>query len=148
MPTGTPAMLGMAMRFKVEVMTLDLGNWSKASGLEVSWDLVEYRAGDRDNERWIFPGLTKYPTVKLERAADADSSKTVREYLEKVSFAYAEHTAKITLQDASGKPVTDWELRHAMPVKWSIVPFDGAGNKVATETLELAHIGFLHEKKG
>ena len=56
-------------------------------------------------------------------------------------------TAKIELQDASLKKVADWTLRHVMPVKWSIVPFDAAGNKVATETLELAHTGFLDEAK-
>ena len=56
-------------------------------------------------------------------------------------------TAKIELQDASLKKVADWTLRNVMPVKWSIVAFDAAGNKVATETLELAHTGFLDEAK-
>lgn len=147
MATGSPTMLGMTMRFSVVVDALtDLGNWSKASGLEVSWDLVEYRAGDARNDRWIFPGVTKYPTVKLERAADKDASKKVHTYLNSNSFKYAEQTAKITLFDSGGVLVMDWTLQRAMPIKWSIVPFDGAGNRVATETLELAHTGFLMEE--
>jgi phage tail-like protein len=140
-------MLGMSMRFTVTVDALtDLGNWSKASGLEVSWDLVEYRAGDAKNDRWIFPGLTKYPTVKLERAAEKAASAKVQTYLNSNSFKYKEQTAKIVLQDASGTEVLSWTLQRAMPVKWSIVAFDGSGNKVATETLELAHTGFLSEE--
>jgi len=145
--TATDAMLGMQMRFKVTVDGEDLAHWSKASGLEVSWDLVEYRAGDNDNDKWIFPGNTKYPTVKLERAADKDNSAKVRTWLNKTSFKHEPKSAKIELLDASLKPVADWTLKNVMPVKWSIVQFDAAGNKVATETLELAHIGFLDEEK-
>ena len=147
MATGGAQMLGMSMRFVVTVDALtDLGNWSKASGLEVSWDLVEYRAGDAGNDRWIFPGITKYPTVKLERAAEKASSAKVQAYLNSNSFKYKEQTAKIVLQDASGVEVLSWTLQRAMPVKWSVAPFDGSGNKVALETLELAHTGFLTEE--
>ena len=44
---------------------------------------------------------------------------------------------------AERNSVMDWELRHVMPVKWNIVPFEATSNKVATETLEIAHMGFL-----
>ncbi len=147
MPTGTAQMLGMSMRFSVIVDALtDLGNWSKASGLEVSWDLVEYRAGDAKNDRWIFPGITKYPTVKLERAAEKAASAKVQAYLNSNSFKYKEQTAKVVLHDAGGTEVMSWTLQRAMPVKWSVTPFDGGGNRVALETLELAHTGFLAEE--
>jgi phage tail-like protein len=146
--TASDAKLGMTMRFKVTIDGQDLASWSKASGLEVSWDLVEYRAGDNDNDKWIFPGLTKYPTVKLERAANAADSALVRTWLNKTSFKHdGTKTAKIELQDAGLTKVADWTLRNVMPVKWSIVAFDASGNKVATETLELAHTGFLDEEK-
>jgi phage tail-like protein len=146
--TATDAMLAMVMRFTVTVDGQSLASWSKASGLEVTWDLVEYRAGDGENDRWIFPGLAKYPTVKLERAANSADSALVRTWLNNTSFKHeGGKTAKIELQDASLKKVADWTLRNVMPVKWSIVPFDAGGNKVATETLELAHTGFLDEAK-
>jgi phage tail-like protein len=147
--TASDAMLGMTMRFLVTIdKHTSLASWSKASGLEVTWDLVEYRAGDNDNERWIFPGLAKYPTVKLERAANATDSAAVREWLNNTSFKHKTgESAKIELQDANLTKVAEWTLANVMPVKWSIVAFDAAGNKVATETLELAHTGFLTEAK-
>lgn len=145
--TATDAMLGMTMRFRVTIDGHDLAGWSRATGLEVSWDVVEYRAGDNDNERWIFPGLTKYPNVKLERAADKDNSAKVRTWLQSNSFRHEPKSAKIELLDAGLQPVADWSLNNVMPVKWSIVPFDASGNKVAVETLELAHTGFLEETK-
>jgi phage tail-like protein len=144
--TAPDAMLGMSMRFKVTIDGHDLASWSKASGLEVSWDLVEYRAGDARNERWIFPGTTKYPTAKFERATDKASSQAVRDWLNKTSFKHKPSSAKVELYDAQGEVVADWVLNNVMPVKWSIAPLDAAGNKVATETLELAHTGFLVEE--
>jgi len=47
----------------------DLGSWAKVDGLDVSWDIAEYRAGDGGNYRWYFPGNTKYSNIKLARAA-------------------------------------------------------------------------------
>lgn len=145
MTVAAEAMLGMTMRFNVTIDGVDLADWSKASGLEVTWDVVEFRSGDNSNERWIAPGLAKYPTVKLERAANKDASKKVRDWLNNTSFKHTPKSAKVELHDAGKAPIATWELANVMPVKWSIVPFDANGNKVALETLELAHTGFLVE---
>jgi phage tail-like protein len=146
---GADAMYGMTMRFKVTIDGHDLDHWAKASGLEVTWDLVEYRSGNNGNERWIYPGNTKYPTVKLARAAEAKTSETVRTWLNDTSFTHdAAGTASIELLDAKKDPVAKWQLRGVMPLKWSITAFDGGGNAVAIETLELAHLGFLDETNG
>jgi phage tail-like protein len=147
MPTAADIPLGLSMRFNVTIDAYELASWSKASGLEVSWDLVEYRSGDGDNVRWICPGLTKYPTVKLERAAEEAGSKMVRTWLNSNSFKYEAQSASIELFDAGLKKVASWDLQNVMPVKWSIASFDAGTSKVALETLELAHIGFLEEEK-
>lgn len=140
--------LGMSLRFLVAIEKYgDLDSWSKASGLEVTWELAEYRAGDHDNERWIFPGLTKYKTVTLERAATEQTSGKVREWLNSNSFKDDIQSATITLQDSSLATVATWTLRRIIPVKWSISTFESTASKVAIETLELAHIGFLEETK-
>ena len=115
--TATDALLGMVMRFTVTVDGQSLSSWSKASGLEVTWDLVEYRAGDNDNDRWIFPGLAKYPTVKLERAANEADSALVRTWLNNTSFKHeGGKTAKIELQDASLKKVGEEATETALAV--------------------------------
>lgn len=147
MPIATETPLGLAMRFVVTIDSYELDSWSKATGLEVSWDLVEHRTGDGENNRWICPGLTKYPTVKLERAAESNGSAMVRGWLNSNSFKYEAQSASIELQDASQTKVASWDLQNVMPVKWSIVPFDAGNSKIALETLELAHIGFLVEEK-
>lgn len=135
--------LGLSMRFSVQIEGNDLKYWSKATGLEVSWDVCEYRAGDARNERWYFPGVTKYPTIKLERAASKEDSEVVKKWLEENSFKHAPQTGSIQLQDAKLGEVHTWSLRHVIPVKWSINAFEAGSSKVAVEILELAHMGFL-----
>jgi phage tail-like protein len=147
MPLGDATMLGMANRFRVKIDNTpwDLGSWAQVDGLDVKWDVAEYRAGDAGNDRWYFPANTHYSVVKLTRAASAES-KQVRSWLESTSFKWTPQTGKIELLDAASQPVTDWELRHVMPVRWSITGFEAGASRVATETLELAHMGFLQEQ--
>ncbi len=149
MALAADTQVGMSMRFtvKIDEKSYDLGSWAKVSGLDVVWDLVEYRAGDGPkNERWYFPGHTKYSTIKLERAVQDADTKKVRTWLEKNSFNHKVTSGTVELLDAKLATVMDWTLRHVIPVKWSISPFDSTASKVALETLELAHMGFLENE--
>lgn len=144
---AAPGSPGVALHFAVSIEGFSLNTWSKAAGLEVSWDLVEYRAGDQDNERWIFPGTTKYKPVTLERPATRDGATKVRQWLSSNSFVHTTQAATIVLRDASLRTVMSWTLRRVLPVRWSITALDASSSKVAIETLELAHTGFLEESK-
>lgn len=149
MPLGDATMLGMANRFTVKIDNgeYDLGSWAQVDGLDVKWDLAEYRAGDSGNERWYFPANTHYSVVRLTRAASQESMQ-VRKWLKSTSFSFQPQIAVVTLCDASATPVMDpWELKHVMPLRWSITGFDAGASKVATETLELHHRGFLDDEK-
>jgi phage tail-like protein len=145
---GDATLLGMANRFTVKIDNgeWDLGSWSQIEGLDVKWDIAEYRAGDSGNERWYFPGNTHYSMIRMTRAASTESAK-VRDWLDKTSFNWAPQTAHIKLHDSSGTPIVPWELKKIMPVKWSISSFDASASRVATETLELNHMGFLADEK-
>ena len=52
-------------------------------------------------------------------------------------------TAEIAALDTEGKPIATWNLEGVFPVKWNGPSLDIGANQVATETLELAHNGFL-----
>jgi phage tail-like protein len=141
--------IGMANRFAVTVNpgNHDFGTFSEVSGLDVTWDVLMYQAGDQGNNKWILPGNTKYSTVKLARTACDDTAK-VKEWLDKTSFDHEPHMVTIKLFDESySTPLMTWELRSAMPTKWSITGFKAATSAIATETLELAHVGFLADEK-
>ncbi|HEX9259948.1 MAG TPA: phage tail protein [Acidimicrobiales bacterium] len=140
------AAIGLSTRFEVAISSksdYDLGSWARAEGLDVTWDIVEYRAGDAMNNRWYFPGLTKYSSVKLARAATWDGTAKTRKWLEATSFHHELYTGVVKLLDSRGKPIHEWELRNVLPQKWSITGFNASQSGVAVETLELAHLGFL-----
>jgi hypothetical protein len=93
MPLANDVPLALANRFKVKVDApgeIDLGSWAKVEGLDVTFDVVEYRAGDAWNSRWYCPGATKYSTVKLSRAVTADTTK-VKDWLSKTAMVRCEH---------------------------------------------------------
>jgi phage tail-like protein len=142
--------VGLANRFLVTIVPgdYDLGSWQKCEGLDVTWDMPDYRAGDGGNQRWFFPANTKYTAVKLLRAACDDSMK-VRDWLNKNSFTFSKSRCQVKIQlfDSTGKiPVVEWDLRNAQPKKWSINSMDAGASQVSIETLEFEHEGFLEDE--
>lgn len=148
MPLDDQSTLALANRFAVKLDNeYDLGSWAQVQGLDVQWKMAEYRAGDAGNDRWFFPGFTEYTPLKLTRAACKDSQK-VKDWLNANSFgSVTSHTGKITLMDPHNDEVMSWDLRRIIPVKWSIASFEAGQSKVALETLELQHLGFLDDGK-
>lgn len=142
--------VGLANRFMVSIIPgdYDLGSWQKAEGLDVTWDMPDYRAGDGGNARWFFPANTKYTSVKLYRAA-CDDSKKVRDWLNLNSFNYSKSRSNVVvklLDSTGGLVIVEWELRNAQPKKWSINNMDAGASQVSVETLEFEHEGFLADE--
>jgi len=141
--------IGLANRFVVSMSgksAYDLGSWSKAEGLDVAWDIAEYRMGDGGNDRLYFPGNTKYTNVKLIRGVSEETQK-VKDWLNKNSWEMDVFEGSIQLFTTAAKKVTEWTLRDVMPAKWSITSFDAGASQVAMETLELVHRGFLDDER-
>lgn len=138
--------IGLANRFLVTIGKgdYDLGSWTKAEGLDVTWDVAEYRAGDGGNDRFYFPGNTKYTNIKLIRGVSEETDK-VRKWLSDTSFKMETYDGTIKLLTAGGAKATEWNLRDVMPTKWSVSSFDAGASQVSMETLELAHRGFLED---
>jgi phage tail-like protein len=53
------------------------------------------------------------------------------------------HTANIQARTVDGTVVCSWKLDRVIPVSWTGPSFDVDSPKVALETLELAHHGFM-----
>jgi phage tail-like protein len=145
-PDKEPEITGMI--FEVTIDGHDLGFWSKIDGLSVKFELAEYRAGDGSNRRWIEPAYTTYANVKLGRVTTLKYTNQIMDWLKKTQFKSEKCTAEIkgfpfwhNKRDAS--LAVKWNLTGVLPIAWSGPVFDNQGGKVAMETLELAHEGFL-----
>jgi phage tail-like protein len=147
MPIADDAPLAISNRFTVKVDApgeINLGSWSKVEGLDVTFDVVEYRAGDAWNSRWYCPGSTKYSTVKLSRAVTQDTEK-VKKWISDTAKGHKPGLMVIEARDSSDKVVFTWELRSAMPSKWSCNGLDASASRLLMETLEVVHLGFLDD---
>ncbi len=133
----------LALRFRVVIDSQgSLGTWSKCDGLTVEYDIQEYQEGGQNDFVHRLPGRCKYTNVKLTRPIDkssADVASWVAGQRQKVERSNAE----ISVLDAAGEVVAQWNLTDICPVKWTGPSLDAGGNQIATETLELAHHGFL-----
>jgi len=140
------AMIGMNHRYTVFIdnFTYHFGDWSKVTGLSVTWQQVEYRVGEHGNQVWLFPGTTKYEPITLSRAA-GPYSRIVKTWLEQTSKSLQPQSGTIQLVDYLGIPLVQWRLSEFFPIAWSVESFDASGAKPVIETLKLAHTGFLDD---
>lgn len=145
--TGSRATTGMGHHYSVHIdnSSYDFGNWSKVSGLSVSWARCEYRTGDEGNEVCILPGTTTYEPIQLSRAACLDS-RAVQDWLVATSRHPKPQSGTIQLVNFLGLPIIEWRLNEFFPVGWSISEFDASTGHAAIETLKLAHNGFLPDQ--
>jgi phage tail-like protein len=146
------AKLGLSMRFRVSVDGINLGSWASCAGLAVEFKSRRYTEGGNYEYSVILPDRVDYRPVTLRRAMSAQESAVVQRWLTGAVSGWFQaasprdfgpRTAEIELFDASGTVVATWTLRNVFPSKWTGPDLDATGSRVAIETLELVHEGFL-----
>jgi phage tail-like protein len=134
---------GLTLRFKVIIDGYgSLGNWGKCEGLQVEYDVHQYKEGGQNGFVHKLPGRASYQNIKLTRPVDSDSAQ-VAGWLASIQGVVVRQTAQVAILDSEGSLVTAWNFMDVYPVRWSGPTLDVGSNSVATETLELAHNGFL-----
>jgi phage tail-like protein len=95
---------------------------------------------------WQLPTRIKYGNVKLTRPVGPDSAKLTA-WLASFATRGTRETATISARGPDNEIVASWSLHEAIPVRWSGPQLSPDSPKVATETVELAHHGFLPPDK-
>ena len=152
MPIADGTLLALTTRFRVVVQDVDLGGWATCRGLLVDFKHEVIREGGHYDSFTIIPDRVLYTPISLTRAMNATDSTAVQGWLQRVvrewyedssDGGYSDHTAQITLLDAHQQTVMTWSLRNVYPLKWRGPDLDASSGRVAVETLDLAHEGFL-----
>jgi phage tail-like protein len=143
--TSIPATdhVGLTTRFLVAIDGVRLGGWATCEGLAVTFDLLTYKPLGQNDYLPVLPNRLIYPNITLTRAITQESAPTVMQWLSKMAGSGAGATAEITLLNPHREKVTSWKLKGVYPVKWKGPSLNAKGHDIATETLELAHEGFL-----
>ncbi|PZS32184.1 MAG: phage tail protein [Pseudonocardiales bacterium] len=140
-PTADPA---ISVFFKVEIDGRPLGAFTACEGMGVEVTIEQREAGGNNAFIHQLPGRLKYTNVKLTRAVNADT-QLVAEWFSTMSGTVTRTNAHIAAlrSDDHKTPIWHWDLTGVIPVRWTGPSLSADTAKVATETLELAHHGFL-----
>jgi phage tail-like protein len=148
--------VGMQMRFLVDVDGIDLGGWSKCTGIAVDFNPFKREEGGVNNFVYWLGDRVTYDTVKLTRVMNAKDSPKVQSWLQKRVALHRGNVGadmfpsmapgtlgKVTLLGPRGGTVMSWTLMNVTPKKWTGPELSADGKGMAMETLELNHEGFL-----
>jgi phage tail-like protein len=124
--------------FVVKIRDIDtIGYFSECSGLELSFEVFEYREGGNNDFVHHLPGRIQYPNLRLSRGLTNEDAL--------LKWFWATHTQaerkELTLTLSSGDVSRTWTFADAFPVKWTGPAATGGNHGVATESLEIAHSG-------
>ncbi|MGH3903006.1 MAG: phage tail protein [Pseudonocardiaceae bacterium] len=128
--------------FLVSIDDQSLGAFNSCEGLGCEVVIEQREEGGNNGAVWQLPTRLKYPNIKLSRPITKDTEK-VAKWFSSVATGVGRKTASITALTLDGTVVARWGLMDVVPVRWTGPSLNPDSPKVATETVEIAHHGFL-----
>ena len=120
----------------------DLGMFAGCEGLGCEVVIETREEGGNNTFVHQLPTRLKYPNIRLTRPLGKDTEKIAKWFASMVT-GYARRTATIEAMRADGASIAKWGLMDVVPVRWSGPTLSPDESKVVTETVEIAHHGFL-----
>ena len=120
----------------------DLGSFSSCDGLGIEVVMESHVEGGNNSFQWQFPSSLKFPIIKFTRPLGQDTQKVVN-WFTSLTTGYTRCTGTIQAMTADGTVIASWSFFDVVPVKWTGPSLSSDQPKVLTETLEIAHHGFL-----
>jgi phage tail-like protein len=128
--------------FVVSIDDKDLGAFNSCEGLGIEVVLEQREEGGNNGFVWQLPTRLKYSNVKLSRPLGPDTMK-VAKWFSSMTGGVTRRTATIVAMSADDTVVARWGLADVVPVRWTGPSLNLDSPKVALETIEIAHHGFL-----
>jgi len=128
--------------FLVSIDDQNLGAFNGCEGLGCEVVIEQREEGGNNGAVWQLPTRLKYPNIKLSRPVTKDTEK-IAKWFNSVATGVGRKTASITALTLDGTVVARWGLMDVIPVRWTGPSLNPDSPKVATETVEIAHHGFI-----
>jgi phage tail-like protein len=137
--------IGAGVYFLASLDNEPLGSFNSCEGLGCEIVVEQREEGGNNGYVWQLPTRIKYSNIKLTRPVTV-ASIALHDWFSSIHSGMKRHTAVIEAHGPGGIPIGVWGLLDVMPVRWTGPSLSPDQNKVATETLELAHHGFFTPK--
>lgn len=129
------------LTFEVEIQGITIGRFAECTGLAVEYDVTQYAEGGNNEFVHHLRGAIRFPNVTLRRGITYED-QLLRWFYE-TRKPERRPLVTIMLNDTLGQAIRHFSLSAALPVRWT-GPTAGAGSRnPATESLEIAHRGFV-----
>lgn len=132
----------VAVCYVVKIDDESLGAFSGCDGLGCEFVMEQREEGGNNGFVWQLPTRIRYGNVKLSRPVTRESAK-ITNWIAGMAGGVQRKTATIEARTLEGTVIARWSLVDVVPVRWTGPQLSADSPKVATETLELAHHGFL-----
>ncbi|WP_435768420.1 phage tail protein [Nocardioides sp. SYSU DS0651] len=132
----------LSVRYLVKIDGQDLGAFTSCEGIGVEVVMETREEGGNNGYVWQLPTKLKYPNIKLTRPLGKQTESIAR-WVATMVTGYQRQTATIQCMTADGTVVATWSLNDVVPVRWTGPQMTPDQPKVLTETLEIAHHGFM-----
>jgi phage tail-like protein len=132
----------VAVCYVVKIDDQNAWAFSSCDGLGCEVVMEQREEGGNNGFVWQLPTRLKYSNIKLSRPVTEDSVK-ITGWIAGMAGGVKRKTATIEARTLSGTVIARWSLLDVVPVRWTGPQLSADSPKVATETLELAHHGFL-----
>jgi len=136
----TPDPVG-ALRFLVKADDCTIGRFAHCHGLSAEYEIEEYAEGGQNTFVHKLRGRMRYPNLVLSRGITHESG--LMDWFLQTKQAGERGNISVSLLGPDGKPVRRWGFEGAFPVRWEGPVLNARSHTAATETLEIAHRGFV-----
>ncbi|GAA1671168.1 phage tail protein [Kribbella yunnanensis] len=140
--SGTDLMPAVGVRFMVQVDDVDLGLFTSCEGLGVEVVIEQRNEGGNNAYMLQIPSRLKFPNIKLTRPLTKETER-VAKWISGLAAGVQRRTGQITAMTNDGTVVARWGLIDVIPVRWTGPTFTKGPADVLTETIEIAHHGFI-----
>lgn len=121
--------------------------FQSVSGLSVSLQTENYRAGGENGFEYTLPQRARFSNLILKRGLIRDSAliKWCTDAFSQLQINPVD--VDIMLLDESHKALVSWNLKRVWPVKWSVSDLNAEQDQLAIETMELSYREFTINTK-
>ncbi|GAA0600305.1 phage tail protein [Kribbella sandramycini] len=140
--SGVELMPAVGVRFLVQVDSVDLGLFTSCEGLGVEVVVEQRNEGGNNAYLVQIPSRLKFPNIKLTRPLTRETER-VAKWISGLASGVQRRTGQITAMTSDGTVVARWGLIDVIPVRWTGPTFAKGPADALTETIEIAHHGFI-----